>query len=240
MPQVPGPPRDPLHILLPLMVVFLVTTACPLGAAGPARAHWGKLRLQGFGSLTTGENHVEAFNTCDDSFLSFLDFRSTIGVNDTFGVLGSFEYVFARRYGVEVSFLYWWELIELSFEAEGIEIRGAPNFILPVVGGNYHFLTRGATDAYAGIIVGLGLIATGKPVEDIEISKDVALGLNLGLDYYVTPAWSVGGSVKYLDFGEVDFSVFPPGFDGFICNNGVFGIGGLGLVSVTLGVGFRI
>ena len=68
-------------------------------------------------------------------------------------------------------------MVELRFEAEGIEIEGAPNFILPVLGGNYHFLSRGNTDLYAGAIVGLGLLATGNPIGDIEISSDVALGL---------------------------------------------------------------
>ena len=81
---------------------------------------------------------------------------------------------------------------------------------------------------------------TGNPIGDIEISSDVALGLNLGLDHYVSDSWSVGCSLKYIDFGEVDFSIFPPGFDGLICNNGLFGIGSMSLVSLTLGIGLRL
>jgi opacity protein-like surface antigen len=227
-------------LIFPLTAIIAVLTANPAPARSIERSHWGKLRLQGVASMATGHNGVEAWNSCDNSFFSFLDFTSSIEVNDTWGVLGSFEYVFARKYGIEVTFLYWWELVELRFETEGIEIEGAPNFILPVLGGNYRFLTRGDTDLYAGVIVGLGLLATGNPVGDIEIGSDVALGLNLGLDHYVSDSWSVGCSVKYVDFGEVDFSIFPPGVGGLICNNGLFGIGSMSLVSLTLGIGLRL
>lgn len=229
------------RLLFPLAAaVIVVLTAIPATAREADRSRWGKLRLQGVASVATGHNGVEAWNSCDDSFFSFLNFTSSIEANDTWGVLGSFEYVFARKYGIEVSFLYWWELVELRFEAEGIEIEGAPNFILPVLGGNYHFLARGNTDLYAGAIVGLGLVAAGNPIGDIEISSDVALGLNLGLDQYIGNSWSVGFSLKYIDFGEVDFSIFPPGFGGLICNNGLFGIGSMSLVSLTLGIGLRL
>lgn len=230
-------------LLIPVIAAVVLVSAANAAAAPSGtenRSRWGKLRFQGIASMTTGHNSVEAWNSCDSDFFSFLDFSSGIKVNDTWGVLGSFEYVFARRYGLEVSFLYWWELVELTFAATGVEIAGAPNFILPVVGGNYHFLTRGKTDAFAGAIVGLGLLATGKPVTDIEISSDVALGLNLGLDYYVGDSWSVGCTLKYVDFGEVDFSIFPPGFSGLICNNGLFGIGNMSLVSLTFGVGLKL
>ena len=235
----------PVALKCTLVLLLLLASVCLPALASRAqtektgRTHWGILRVQGLVSLTVGDNHVEAWNTCDDAIFSFLDLKATIDINDTFGVLGSFEYVLARRYGIELSFLYWWELVELKFEATGIDIAGAPNFILPVLGGNYHFLTHSKTDLYAGAIVGLGLIATGKPVEDIEVSKDVALGLNVGLDYYLNDSWSIGGNLKYLDFGNVDFSVFPPGFDGFICNNGLFGIGSMSLVTFTFGAGYK-
>jgi len=228
------------RVLLLLLVILFCTVPDSLAQSSKTdRTHWGILRVQGLASLATGDNHVEAWNDCGGAIISFLDFRATIDVNNTFGVLGSFEYVLARRYGIELTFMYWWELVELKFEVTGIDVAGAPNFILPTLGGNYHFLTGGKTDVYAGIIVGLGLSATGKPAADIEVSKDVALGLNLGLDYYINDTWSFGGTVKYLDFGNVDFSVLPPGVDGFICNNGLFGIGNLSLATITFGAGYK-
>jgi hypothetical protein len=45
--------------------------------------------------------------------------------------------------------------------------------------------------------------------------------------------------MKYLDFGEMDFSIFPKGYDGLICNNGLFGVGDMRLLSLTVGVGYR-
>jgi hypothetical protein len=235
----PGATRCPLIILFVLFGLFVSVASFPARCEESARSHWGTLRVQGLASLAVGDNHVEAWNNCDGAIFSFLDFRATIDVNDTFGVLGSFEYVLARRFGIELSFLYWWELVELTFEVTGLEVAGAPNFILPVLGGNYHFLTRGNKDVYAGLIVGTGLSASGKPAADIELSMNVALGLNLGLDYYINDTWSFGGTLKYMDFGNVDFSVLPPGVHGFICNNGLFGIGNMSLVTVTFGAGYK-
>jgi opacity protein-like surface antigen len=92
---------------------------------------------------------------------------------------------------------------------------------------------------YAGGFVALGIIATGFPAENVEIAQDVALGINAGADYYFNKSWSLGASVRYADFGQVDFSVFPPGFQGLICNNGAVGLGHLNIVSMSLGVGYR-
>lgn len=231
--------RWPLVLLLLLVFVCWPAFDSHAQTSETGRSHWGILKVQGLGSVTTGDNHAEAWNDCGASIFSFLDFSASIDVNNTVGVLGSFEYVLARRFGIELSFVYWWELVELKFEVAGIDVAGAPNFILPTLGGNYHFLTGGKTDVYAGFIVGTGLSASGKPAADIEVSMDVALGLNLGLDYYINDHWSFGGTLKYLDFGNVDFSVLPPGVEGFICNNGAFGIGNLSLVTITFGAGYK-
>ena len=59
------------------------------------------------------------------------------------------------------------------------------------------------------------------------------------MDYYLGESWSLGGSLKYLDFGEVAFSVLPPGVDGLVCDNGLFGIGHLNFVSLNFGIGYR-
>jgi opacity protein-like surface antigen len=117
-------------------------------------------------------------------------------------------------------------------------IEGAPNFIMPTAGFNYHFLHGSIADIYLGGFACLGVVATGLGT-DIEVSKDFALGLNFGIDYYVSGSWSVGGNVKYLDFGQLDFSLLPPGIDGIICDNGLFGIGNLRTLSLTLGAGYR-
>jgi opacity protein-like surface antigen len=204
-----------------------------------SRSHWGTLRLQGMYTWPVGDNSVQAWNQCEDSFLDFLDFYSSINVNNSVGILASFEYVVARHYGFELSFLYWDRVVDLKFEAEDITIEGAPNFILPTLGFNYHFLPGRATDLYAGGAASLGVIATGWGIGDLEISKDVALGLNLGLDYYLDDSWSIGGGLRYMDFGRMDFSVFPPGFKGIVCNNGLFGIGDMAMLSMTVGGGFK-
>jgi outer membrane protein W len=204
--------------------------------------HWGTLKFQGILAVPLGENEVEAWNECDDiPLLSILDFYSAIKVNTAGGVLASFEYVFIRRIGVEVSFMYLAEVVEMEFTATGadLSIKGAPNFTFPTLGANYHFTPGNMIDLYAGGFIALGVIATGWPAENIEIAKDVALGINTGLDYYFNKSWSLGANVKYIDFGEVAFSVFPPGVGGLICNNGAIGLGHLNLVTVSLGVGYR-
>jgi opacity protein-like surface antigen len=203
--------------------------------------HWGTLKFQGSLAVPLGDNEVEAWNECNVPFLSFLDVYSAITVNTAGGVLASFEYVFIRRIGVEVSFIYLANVVEMEFTAADgdVSIKGAPNFTFPTLGANYHFTPGNMIDLYAGGFIALGVIALGFPAEHIEIAKDVALGINTGLDYYFNKSWSLGANVKYTDFGQVDFSVFPPGFDGLICNNGVVGVGSLNFVTVSLGVGYR-
>jgi outer membrane protein W len=202
------------------------------------RTHWATLRLQGTAIIPLGDNSVEAWNDCGSGWLDYLSFSSSIDVNTTAGVLASFEYVAARRFGFELDLVYWSEVVGLSFEATGVTVEGSPNFILPTLGANYHFFTSEKVDAFAGALCTLGIIASGFASE-IEISKDFALGLNLGMDYYLGESWSLGGSLKYLDFGEVAFSVLPPGIDGLICDNGLFGIGHLNFVSLNFGIGYR-
>jgi opacity protein-like surface antigen len=189
-------------------------------------------------TLPLGENNIEIWNDCGIEWLDFLNFSSAININTTGGILASFEYVVKRRYGFEASFIYWYEIVDLYFEATDITIEGSPNFILPTIGMNYHFLTDDKKDLYAGGLISLGVIATGV-MFDIEVSKDVALGLNLGMDYYLEKSWSLGATIKYIDFGELDFSLLPSGLEGIICNNGLFGIGHMNTISVTLGAGYR-
>jgi len=231
--------KAPFVLLLLALSLGGTPVASGSDSGAASRSHWGVLKLQGMYSWPLGDNYVEAWNACEDSFLDFLDFYSSINVNNSVGVLGGFEYVLARRYGLEASFMYWHKVVDLKFEASGITIDGAPNFILPVLGFNYHFFTERKTDLYAGPLVGLGVIATGWGYDELDISKDVALGLNLALDYYIDESWSVGGTLKYLDFGSVDFSIFPAGVEGFVCNNGLFGIGDMRLLSLTIGVGYK-
>ena len=207
-------------------------------ANGQGRAGYAKLRLHGTAILPLGENHAEAWNDCGSGWIDYLSFSSIIDVNTSVGLLASFEYVTARRIGLEVDLIYWSEVVGLHFEATDIAIDGSPNFILPTLGANYHFLTSEKADVYAGGLCTLGIIATGFG-GDIEISKDFALGLNVGVDYYVEKSWSIGGSVRYLDFGEVDFCVIPPSLEELVCDNGIFGIGQLNFVSLNFGVGYR-
>jgi opacity protein-like surface antigen len=207
------------------------------GANADGRTGWATLKLQGTGLISLGENHVEAWNDCGSGLFDYLNFSSSIDVNSSAGVLASFEYVASRRFGIEVDLVYWNEPVRLSFAATGITVEGSPNFILPTLGANYHFLTTEKIDAFGGVLCSIGVIATGFGT-DIDVSKDFLLGLNLGLDYYVGESWSVGGSFKYLDFGEVDFSLLPPGI-GLVCDNGLFGIGDLNFVSLSFGMGYR-
>jgi len=207
-----------------------------------AATHWGTLKLQGILAVPLGDTRAEAWNDCDDiPLLTVLDFYSAIKVNTAGGVVASFEYVFARRVGLELSFMYLAEVVEMEFTATNadLSITGTPNFTFPTVGANYHFTPGRALDVYAGGFVALGIIAMGFPAENIEIAKDVALGINVNGDYYLGKSWSLGAGVKYMDFGQVDFSVFPPGVSGLICNNGVVGFGHLNLMSISLGVGYR-
>ena len=204
---------------------------------GPG-ARWAVARLQGLLTLPLGSNHVEVWNDCGGGLLHYLSFSGSIDVNASGGILASFEYVVSRRYGFELGLVYWNRIVNLKFAATDITVEGAPNFIMPTLGVNYHFLTDEKKDLYAGALCALGVIATGF-YTDIQVSKDVALGLNFGMDYYVRKSWSVGASIKYVDFGNLDFSVLPPGMTGFVCNNGLFGLGHMNVVSLTCGIGYR-
>ena len=204
------------------------------------RTHWGILRVQGLVTIPLGDNNIEGWNDCGDGWLDYLSFTSTININTTGGALASFEYVLARKFGIEASFVYWKNIIDIQFEAEGwdLTVEGSPNFILPTIGLNYHFKTNAKIDVYGGGLISLGVIATGFGA-DIEVSKDFALGLSLGMDYYIKKSWSLGATLKYFDFGEMDFSVLPPGVEGIICDNGLFGIGHMNVISLTFGAGYK-
>ncbi len=225
-------------LLVGVMTVLLLSTYCAAEAGGTGRTHWGTLRLQGVFILPLGENHVEGWNDCGSGWFDLLNFQSAIDVNTTGGFLASFEYVVKGRYGMEASLVYWYEFVGLTFETEDLLIEGSPNFIMPTIGLNYHFLVDEKKDLYAGGLCCLGVIATGLGT-DIEVSKDFALGLNLGMDYFVEGSWSVGASLKYIDFGEIDFSLLPAGMEGIVCDNGLFGLGHLNNISMTLGVGYK-
>ena len=202
------------------------------------RTRWGIGRVQGMITLPVGNDHAEIWNDCGDSWLSFLNFGASINVNTSGGMLGSFEYVISRRYGFELGMLWWRQFIDIKFEAEGLTVEGTPNFIMPTLGFNYHFLPGRTADIYAGALCCLGVMATGTGT-DIDVSKDLALGINFGIDYYISGRWSIGGSAKYLDFGQLDFSLLPPGIDGIICDNGLFGLGRLNTLSLSCGAAYR-
>jgi len=222
------------------LALILSVFAAPAGAgaAPEQRTHWATLRVHGTAAIQLGENHVEGWNDCGSGWLDYLSFSSTIDTRTVGGVLGGFEYVFARRYGVEVDFLYWSEVVGIHFEAGDLTVDGSPTFIMPTLGANYHFLVDDKKDVYAGGMLGLGVIATGF-YTDIDVSKDFALGLNLGMDWFLSERWCLGGTVKYVDFGELAFSVLPPGMSGLVCDNGLFGIGHMNYVSLNLGLGLR-
>jgi opacity protein-like surface antigen len=237
--------RSERFLVRSTMIAFAVagslTTVCGDACGetnGQGKMRWATLRVQGIVTLPLGENHVKAWNDCSSEGFDYLDFRSAIDVNTCGGILANFEYVMRGRYGLEVDLIYWRRIVGLSFAASGLTVDGSPNFILPTFGLNYHFLIDERKDMYAGALCSLGVIATGF-FSDIEISKDVALGLNVGMDYFIRESWSLGGSLKYIDFGEMDFSVLPSGWKGFICDNGLFGIGHMNVVSLTFGVGYR-
>lgn len=229
-------------------LVVLAIAGAGLAAAAGCRAEaarwekrqWAVARLRGLVTVPLGENAVRGWNECDSDWFDYLDFRSEIGVNVAPGVMASFEYVFARKYGVEIGFVYWYHIIDLFFETEGLEatVEGSPNFIMPTIGANYHFVTDEKKDIYAGAMCTLGVLATGF-FTDIDVSKDVALGVTVGMDYCVKGPWSVGGNLMYVDFGEIDFSVLPEGLEGFVCDNGLFGLGHLNVCTATFGVGYR-
>jgi outer membrane protein W len=202
------------------------------------RTHWGILRVQGLMTLPVGNDHAEIYNDCGDGFFDFLNFSASININTSGGILGSFEYVLKRRFGIELAFNWWRQFVELSFETEDLTIEGAPNFILPTLGFNYHFLTDSKADLYLGAMVTLGIVATGTGI-DIDMSKSFALGLNLGFDYYLSERWFIGGTAKDINFGEMDFSLLPPFIKGIICDNGLFGLGSLNTLSLTCGAGYR-
>jgi opacity protein-like surface antigen len=227
--------------LMPAICASILCAAtAPLGAQPPldGRTHWGIARIQGVMTFPVGNDHAEIWNDCGGGFFDFLNFAASVDVNTSGGVLASFEYVLKERYGLELGFHWWRQFVDLSFEADGFTVEGAPNFILPTLGFNYHLLPGSAADLYVGALATLGVIATGLGT-DIEVSKDFALGLNFGVDYYVSDRWFIGGTAKYIDFGALDFTLLPPGIGGIICDNGLFGIGSLGTVSLTCGAGYR-
>lgn len=218
--------------------MILLPAPSPAQPLIEGRTHWGILRVQGVMTLPAGNDHAEIWNDCGGGLFDFLNFSASINVNTSGGVLGSFEYVLKRRYGIELAFNWWRQIIDIKFGTDDITIEGAPNFILPTLGFNYHFLTDSKADLYLGAFATLGVLATGMGTE-IDVSKDFALGLNFGIDYYVSGSWSIGGTVKYLDFGQMEFSLLPPGIKGIICDNGLFGIGDMNTISLTCGAGYR-
>jgi hypothetical protein len=227
-----------LFVALFAAAMSLAALWCDANAdtTGEPRSRWAVARLHGLLTLPLGDNHVEAWNDCEGWF-DYLDFGSTIDVNTTGGVVASFEYVVKRRFGFELGLNYWYQIMNLRFEAEDLEVEGCPNFILPTIGMNYHLLTDEKKDLYGGALCSLGVIATGVAA-DLEVSKDFALGVVLGMDYYVKEKWSIGASAKYIDFGQLDFSLLPPGVS-LICDNGLFGLGHMNVLSLTCGVGYR-
>jgi hypothetical protein len=238
---------SPLKVMIvKAATLVLVTAACAMALDFDARAEtdgedatrWGKVRLQGVLILPLADNRVEGWNDCGPGWIGFLNFYTSIDANRAGGIHASFEYVLKRRYGIEAGLAYWSDIVSIYFTTNGTTVEGSPNFIMPVIGLNYHFLTDDRKDIYAGPTACLGVMATGLGV-DIEVSKDVALGLKAGMDYYFKESWSLGAALQYIDFGELDFSLLPPGLSGIICNNGLFGIGSLNFVSLTCGVGYR-
>jgi opacity protein-like surface antigen len=225
-------------LLLSIVLTILLSTTSHSQPAIEDRTHWGILRLQGLMTLPTGNDHAEIYNDCGDGFFDFLNFSASVNINTSGGILGSFEYVVKRRFGFELSFQWWKQFVDLKFETGDLTIEGAPNFILPILGFNYHFLPGSKADLYLGAMATLGVIASGSG-SSIDVSKDFALGLNFGIDYYVSGPWSIGGAAKYIDFGEMKFSLLPPGVTGIICDNGLFGIGELGTITLTCGVAYR-
>jgi len=228
--------------LLVLTLAGLIFTALPREARAEAGyevpSRWAVARFQGLVTFPLGENNVAAWNDCGSGWLGLIGFDSSIDTHNSIGCLASFEYVMKRRYGIEVGFTYWHEILTIRAEAAGYTVEGAPNFIMPTLGANFHFLTDEKKDIYGGALCALGVIATGSG-SDIDVSKDVALGLSLGMDYCVKGSWSVGATAKYIDFGEIDFSLFPEGVSGFLCDNGLMGLGHLNVVSMTFGIGYR-
>lgn len=220
------------------MNLAAVSSDARTAGSGARKTRWGTLRVQGLLTTPLSNNQVEGWNNCGSGWLDYLSFYSSINVNTSEGVLANFEYVVAGKYGFGIDLMYWREIVELHFAATGTTVDGSPNFIMPTIGMNYHFVTDGKRDIYAGALCALGVLATGF-YTDIEVSKDVALGLNLGIDYYVKRSWSLGATLKYIDFGELDFSVLPSGMEGIICNNGLFGVGHMNFVSLTFGIGYR-
>ena len=218
--------------------MLLLHPAAEADTGGETRSHWGKLRVQGVFIVPFGDNHVEGWNDCGPGWFDFLNFFTSIDANTAGGVIGSFEYVVKRRYGIELGMAYWADIVNIYFTTDGTTIEGSPNFIMPVIGVNYHFLTDAKKDIYAGPMACLGVKATGLGTS-IDVSKDVALGVKLGIDYYIRRPWSLGAMIEYLDFGEMDFSLLPAGLSGIICNNGLFGIGSMNFLSVKCGVGLR-
>lgn len=210
---------------------------CGPAASQAARTTWGTLRLQGVGITPLGENNIEIWNQCG-GWLDWLDFRATVDVERTGGIMGSFEYVFKRRYGIELAMSYWYEPIMIDYIAEDLRIEGSPKFILPTLGANYHFYTGERADVYAGGFFTLGVLITGVAF-DIDLESDWALGINAGMDYLFAGPWSVGFTVKYIDFGTLDFSILPPWLEGLVCDNGGFGVGNLNFISATAGIGYR-
>jgi len=225
-------------VLIAAMSMAALCSDTQADTNGKTRTHWGKFRLQGVFIVPIGDNHVEGWNDCGPGWFDFLNFYSSIDARTAGGVLASFEYVVKRRYGIEASLAYWNNIVDIYFTTNGTSIEGSPNFIMPIIGLNYHFLSDAKKDIFAGPIFCLGVTATGLAT-DIDVSKDLALGLKVGMDYYIKNSWSLGTNLTYIDFGEMDFSLLPAGLEGIICNNGLFGIGGMNFISVTCGVGYR-
>ena len=215
----------------------LCTADCAAGT-GAEKTGWGTVRVQGIVTMPLGDNSVEVWNDCGDEWADYLNFSGSIDVGTAAGILAGFEYVFAGKYGLETNLVYWRKLVELNFATTGLTVEGSPNFIMPTVGFNYHFLVDEKKDMYVGGLCCLGVYAVGF-YTDIEVSKDLALGLNLGMDYYVRGSWSMGASLKYIDFGEMDFSLLPPYLSGIVCDNGLFGIGSMNSISLAVGAGYR-
>jgi len=230
--------RGMILVTIAVMSTLVLNSDIRAETGGASRTHWGKIRLQGILIVPLADNRVEGWNDCGPGWFDFLNFYSSIDANTAGGVIGSFEYVVKRRYGIELGLAYWRDIVSIYFTTDGITIEGSPNFIMPVIGLNYHFLTGPRIDLYAGPLACLGVIASGLGT-DIDVSKDVALGIKAGIDYYIKGPWSLGATLEYLDFGELDFSLLPAGLGGIICNNGLFGIGSMNFLSVKCGVGYR-
>ncbi|HEX6850765.1 MAG TPA: OmpW family outer membrane protein [Candidatus Polarisedimenticolaceae bacterium] len=128
-----------------------------------------------------------------DSTIDDIKFEADSAV----GLDASFEYKFAKAWGVEAAVLY----AKHDVKADGSKFAEIDQTPL-LISANYHFPTAGNADWYVGPTVGYtfwGDVDVDNPAAvDPSTDGEFTYGVNAGVDVPIKGSWAFTGGLRYL------------------------------------------